>query len=86
MPYTITKKAWTVAFEIRASDLLATSGTGESFEPKRQYVWQTKPSKLVIVNNLGPRNALPSGDGEDIPPESFNALVQVVEQTTQQLE
>ena len=86
VPYTITKKAGTVAFDISASDLLATSGTGESFEPKRQYVWQTKPSKLVIVNNLGPRNTLPSGDGEDIPPESFNALVQVVEQTTQQLE
>ena len=87
VPYSITKKAGTVSFDISASDLIASSGSGESFEPKRQYVWQTKPSKLVIVDNLGPRNSIPLDDDDDgdIPAESFEALVQLVEQNTQQL-
>ena len=85
VPYSITKKAGTVTFGISASDLIAISGTGESFEPKRQYVWQTKPSKLIITENLGPRNILPPDDG-DIPVEDFEALVQLVEYNTQQIE
>lgn len=56
VPYAITKKAGTVSFAI--------SAVGEVEED--YYIWQTKPSVLIIQPNLHKRNETPSESGDNL--------------------
>lgn len=78
-----TKEAGALPFAISATDLGADSGSGESFEPKKQYVWQTEPAKLVIKANLGPRNSSTTEEEEPDISNDIQVLAKRVEENSQ---
>lgn len=53
VPYDMTENAGALSFAISAIDDVPDTATGY------QYIWQTKPSSLVIQKNLHKRNATP---------------------------
>lgn len=83
VPYRVTKTAGALPFAISATDLGPESGSGESFEPKKQYVWQTEPATLIIKANLGPRNSSPTDEDEEPDIADLQALTKQVEENTQ---
>ena len=77
VPYRITKKAGNLPFAISAID----EGTDAN---GNQYVWQTKPSSLIIQKNLFKRNETPKTSSETTGFEELMANIEALEATNEE--
>ena len=90
VPYAVVKSARTVPFALSAVDPEGMKTIDEKTGHGTGYVWQTKPSSLIVQPNLFKRNSVPQDD-PTIPEadeimETLRALTDTTEQLTEAVE